>query len=101
MEHAAEVWKRQIDPLSLQSSLQVGQLVYRKNHNFSGRHKIQDLWMPTPFKVLAQPDDSKGVYTIAPVDGSCPPKNVHRTELRPCSPGMVGSFNQDVQSQVI
>ncbi len=98
LEYAAEVRKRQIGPPSLQSSLQVGQLVYRRNHNFSGRHKIQDLWMPTPFKVIAQPDDTKAVYTVAPVDGFCPPKNVHRTELRPCGPGVVGAFHQDVQS---
>jgi len=44
-------------------------------------NKIQDLWMPTPFKVTALPDDSKAVYTVAPGDGSCPPKNVHRAEL--------------------
>lgn len=56
MEHAAEVRKRQIGPPSLQMSWQVGQLVYRRNHNFSGRHKIKDLWMPMPFKVIAQPD---------------------------------------------
>ncbi|KAI2657320.1 Cell division protein FtsB [Labeo rohita] len=98
MEHAAEVRKRQIGPPSLQSSLQVGQLVYRRNHSFSGRHKIQDLWMPAPFKVIAQPDNTKAVYTVAPVDGSCPPKNVHRTELRPCGPGVVESFHQNVQS---
>ncbi len=29
------------------------------------------------------------MYSVAPVDGSCPPKNVHRTELRPCGPGML------------
>jgi len=37
--------------------------------------------MPTPFKVMPLPDDSKAVYTVAPGDGSCPPKNVHRAEL--------------------
>lgn len=60
--------------------------------------KIQDLWMPTPCKVIAEPDDSKAVYTIAPVDGSWPPKNIHRTELRPCGPGIIESSGQDVQS---
>lgn len=54
--------------------------------------------MPTPFKVIAQPDDTKAVFTVAPVDESCPPKNVHRTELRPCGPGVVGAVHQDVQS---
>lgn len=49
MQHMAKVRKRQIGPPSLQSYLQVGQLVYRRNHNFSGRHKIQDVWMSTPF----------------------------------------------------
>lgn len=48
--------------------------------------------------MIAQPDDTKAVYTIAPLNGSCPPKNVYRTELRPCGPGMVDSFHQDVQS---
>lgn len=105
--------KKQGDRWSMQPKLRRDRLVhphYRvlcrwvnwfivgRNHNFSGRLKIQDVWMSTPFKVIAQPDDSKAVYTIAPSDGSCPPKNVHRTELRPCGQGMVGSFQQDVQS---
>lgn len=87
LEHAAEVRKRQIGLPSLQSSLQVGQLVYRRKQFFSGSDKIRDLWMPMPFKVIAQPDDTKAVYTVAPVDGSCPPMNVYRTELRRCDPG--------------
>lgn len=98
MEHAAEVRRRLVGPPSLQSSLQVGQLVYRRNHSFAGRHKIQDVWMPSPFKVIARPDDSKAVYTVVPVDGSGPPKNVHRTELRPCGPAVVGSSDQDMES---
>ncbi|KAJ8358123.1 hypothetical protein AAFF_G00032700 [Aldrovandia affinis] len=53
---------------------------------FQGRHKIQDLWMPVPFRVLAQPDGKKPVYTVAPLDGSQDPMNVHRMELRLCGP---------------
>ncbi|KAJ8377727.1 hypothetical protein AAFF_G00254610 [Aldrovandia affinis] len=86
MEQAAEARKRQHGPATRNSELEVGQLVYRRNHNFKGRHKIQDLWMPVPFRVLAQPDGKKPVYTVAPLDGSQDPKNVHRMELRPCGP---------------
>lgn len=84
MEHAAEARKRYHGPATRHCALQVGQLVYRRNHDFKGRHKIQDLWMPLPFRVLVQPDLNKPVYTVAPVDNAQAPKNVHRMELQPC-----------------
>ncbi|KAI2643769.1 Gag-Pol polyprotein [Labeo rohita] len=95
MEHAAEVRKRQIGPPSLQSSLQVDQLVYRRNHSFSGRHKIQDLWMPTPFKVIAQPDNTKAVYTCRWVLST---KECTQNRIKALWAGSRRSFHQNVQS---
>ncbi len=54
--------------------------------------------VPTWYRSTGSSDNTKAVYTVAPVDGFCPPKNVHRTELRLCGPGVVGAFHQDVQS---
>ncbi|XP_049329132.1 uncharacterized protein LOC125790067 [Astyanax mexicanus] len=85
LQHAAALRKKYHGAPTPDSSLQIGQLVYRRNHNFQGRHKIQDLWMTIPFRVLSRPDANKAVYTVAPIDGSSAPKNIHRTELRPCS----------------
>ncbi|KAJ8006769.1 hypothetical protein DPEC_G00110650 [Dallia pectoralis] len=78
--------KRIHGPATLNGTLQINQLVYRKNHSFRGRHMIQDVWMPIPYRVISQPDREKPVYTVVPVDGSQAPKNIHRMELRPCGP---------------
>lgn len=90
LERAAEARYRLQGPPSQNSVQKVNQLVYRKNHEFGGRHKIQDIWMPVPFHVVAQPDPSKPVYNVAPIDGSQPPKNFHRQELCPCGPEQCG-----------
>lgn len=84
MEQAAETRRRCHGSPTPDRSLQVGQLVYRRNHNFKGRHKIQDLWLPVPYRVLDQPDNTKPVYTVVPVDESQAPKNIHRMALQPC-----------------
>ena len=86
MEQAAEARRKRHGPATQDSVLEVGQLVYRRNHDFKGRHKIQDLWMPGPYRIVAHPDRNKAVYMVVPLDGSQTPKNVHRTELRPCGP---------------
>lgn len=86
MEQAADHRRRLVGPPSKVSSLKVGQLVYVRNRTFTGRHKIQDIWLSTPHKVVARLDPSKPVYTVVPVDGSKPPRNIHRTEMRLCGP---------------
>ncbi len=47
LEKAAEACKRYAGPPEGENSLQSGQLVYVRNRQFSGRHKIQDVWLPT------------------------------------------------------
>ena len=64
-----------------------GTLVLQRSHPV-GRNKIQDAWGPTVYKVLSPLDGQHRVYTIQPVDGSAPPKQVHRTELRVAPPQM-------------
>ncbi|KAJ8010305.1 hypothetical protein DPEC_G00073660 [Dallia pectoralis] len=86
MEQAADARKRIHGPATRNGTLPINQLVYRKNHSFRRRHKIQDVWMPIPYRVISQPDLEKPVYTVVPVDGSQAPKNIHRMELRPCGP---------------
>ena len=44
-----------------------------------GRNKIQDVWDPTPLKVIATPGNN--VCTIQLADGSGPTKNVTRREI--------------------
>ena len=92
MEQAAEARKRYRGPATSHCALEVGQLVYRRNHSFKGRHKIQDQWMAVPFRVVGHPDANKPVYTVVPVDASQAPKNIHRMELRPCGPGESASL---------
>ncbi|XP_062322623.1 uncharacterized protein LOC134024162 [Osmerus eperlanus] len=63
------------------SGLEEGQLVYLRNHP-SGRNKIQDHWNPAVFQVQQRPSGTGAVYTVAPVDGEGPVRQVHRVELR-------------------
>ncbi|KAJ8006599.1 hypothetical protein DPEC_G00108920 [Dallia pectoralis] len=88
MEKAAEARRRSAGPPAKDSVLQPGNLVYLRNRLFTGRHKIQDLWLPAPYQVVARLGPNTPVYTVAPLDASKPPRNVHRTELRPCGPGL-------------
>ncbi|KAJ8416502.1 hypothetical protein AAFF_G00357900 [Aldrovandia affinis] len=61
--------------------LLMGTRVYRKSHPL-GRHKIQDHWEPTVYKVVRCLDDTGAVYHISPEDGLGSDKNIHCTELR-------------------
>ncbi|KAJ7997148.1 hypothetical protein DPEC_G00225950 [Dallia pectoralis] len=88
VEKAAEARRRSAGPPAKDSVLPPGNLVYLRNRLFTGRHKIQDLWVPAPYQVVARLGPNKPVYTVAPLDASKPPRNVHRTELRPCGPGL-------------
>ena len=94
----ADTRRQSHGPSSRQSVLQEGQLVYRRNRTFKGRHKIQDVWLPVPYQVLSRPNPKGGVYTVAPVDGSLAPSNVHRMELRPC--GKAGSVEPPLGQSV-
>ena len=65
-----------------EAPLQVGQLVYLRDHSARGRHKIQDLWSPVVHQVLTVPMGQGSVYTIAPVDNLHKTRNVHRDMLK-------------------
>lgn len=58
-----------------------GQLVYLRNH-VPGRNKIQDHWNSTLFRVVQRPMGNGAVYTVAPVDGDGPERQIHRSEMR-------------------
>ncbi|KAL2083301.1 hypothetical protein ACEWY4_021074 [Coilia grayii] len=78
LEAAAVSRERPGPPVSV---LPAGTRVYRKSHPL-GRHKIQDHWEPTVYKIVKCYDDKGLVYHITPVDGSGPDKNMHRSELK-------------------
>uniref|UniRef100_A0A3P9IJU1 Gypsy retrotransposon integrase-like protein 1 n=1 Tax=Oryzias latipes TaxID=8090 RepID=A0A3P9IJU1_ORYLA len=62
-------------------AINTGQLVLLR-HRPLGRHKIQDAWGPTVYKVV---DIQGTTHTVEPVEGG-PTKRIHRSELRPCVP---------------
>ncbi|KAJ8250920.1 hypothetical protein GJAV_G00214770 [Gymnothorax javanicus] len=55
--------------------------LWKRNHPL-GRHKIQDFWDSTVYKVQRALDQDGRVYTICPLDETGPEKNVNRAELR-------------------
>lgn len=79
---AAERRKERHDQGVRPSPLQVGQLVYLRDHSVRGRHKIQDIWSSVIYQVLRAPSGGGPVYTIAPVDDLQKTRNVHRTQLK-------------------
>lgn len=79
---AAERRKERHDLNVRPSALQVGQLVYLRDHSARGRHKIQDVWSSVLYQVLKAPLHDGPVYTIAPVDDLQRARNVHRDHLK-------------------
>ncbi|KAL7875352.1 hypothetical protein AOLI_G00103150 [Acnodon oligacanthus] len=73
--------------------LPIGTVVYCKNH-LLGRHKIQDVWDSTRYKIVKCLDEVGRVYTISPVEGYGQEKNVHQNELR-VAPGSVMQASTD------
>ncbi|KAK7918908.1 hypothetical protein WMY93_010192 [Mugilogobius chulae] len=65
-----------------EAPLQVGQLVYLRDHGARGRHKIQDLWRPDLYQVLKVPTGDGPVYTVAPAANLQATRNVHRDMLK-------------------
>lgn len=59
-----------------------GQLVYLRNYDVRGRHKIQEIWSPVVYQVVRAPKAGGSVYTIAPVDDLSRVKHVHRSLLK-------------------
>ena len=65
-----------------------GTLVLQRSHP-QGRHKLQDTWGPTLYRVVDVLDDHGRVYRIQPADGQGLAKQVHRSELRQAPPGLL------------
>ena len=61
--------------------LEIGTRVFARNRSEKGRHKIQDVWNSTPFKVIGRPDPTGNVYVIEPLEGTGPIRTVNRSEL--------------------
>lgn len=60
--------------------IEVGKYVFMRNRKVKGVNKIQDLWDPTPYKVVSKPSGT--VYKITEASGQDEPKTVCRTEIR-------------------
>lgn len=82
LEAMADRRKRHYDEHVRDSPLHEGQLVYLKNVAWTGRHKIQDIWSSTVYRVLKAPPRGGSVYTIAPVDNPQQVKHIHRSLLK-------------------
>uniref|UniRef100_A0A667YA11 Integrase catalytic domain-containing protein n=1 Tax=Myripristis murdjan TaxID=586833 RepID=A0A667YA11_9TELE len=92
---AAERRKERHDQGVRDAPLQVGQLVYLRDHSARGRHKIQDIWSSVVYQVLRAPSGGGPVYTIAPVDDLQKTRNVHRDQLKAhVGPEPVPPFHQ-------
>lgn len=65
-----------------EAPLQVGQLVYLRDHGARGRHKIRDIWHPDLFQVIKAPVGESPVYTVAPVSNLHALRTVHRDMLK-------------------
>lgn len=102
LQAAAQNRKAKFDQRVREQPLTEGQLVYLREHGFSGRHKIQDLWSSIKYQVVRAPREGGSVYTVAPVHDLGKLRHVHRTSLKPCvrgSPAPMESLgNQSEQS---
>lgn len=77
---SAERRNQQVTP-SVNKPLAPGTLVHRRSHPL-GRHKIQDFWDDTIYRVQEALDQEGRVYKICPLEGTGLEKNIHRSELR-------------------
>lgn len=59
-----------------------GQLVLLRDFSARRRHKMQDIWGPTVYKVIKAPKEGGAVYSIAPKDDQSKVKHIHRTLLK-------------------
>jgi transposase InsO family protein len=83
LRQAAQTRKMFADKSAKEFPLYVGQKVLRKKHQFTGRHKIQDAYYGTIYKVIDQRGD-QDVYLIKESHGFGPQSWVNRRDLRPC-----------------
>lgn len=84
---AAESRKEKYDQSVHDDALSEGCLVYLRDHAFRGRHKIQNHWSSTLYRVVRAPTGDGGVYTIASLQMPTCVKHVHRSQLK-CAPDL-------------
>lgn len=60
----------------------MGQLVYLRDQDARGRHKIQDFWTSVVYQVVGAPAGEGVVYTTAPVEELHKVRAVHRDMLK-------------------
>lgn len=59
-----------------------GQLVWLRDFNRKGRHKVHDHWRSVVYRVVKAPTEGGSVYTIAPADDLDRIRRVHRMLLK-------------------
>ena len=59
--------------------IRIGTRVFLRNR-VKGRNKIQDLWDPTPYKVIERPNQGQ-VYKVRPADGFGPTRTINRADI--------------------
>lgn len=101
LNRAAELRRKRHGQVGKESALQEGQEVYLLDQGVRGRHKIQNYWSSTVYKVVQSPIGKGGVYTIVEADNPSRVKQVHRSHLR-LVPNTGGSWlNQRWECQKI
>ena len=80
LEHEALQRQKGRNTKATACDIPLGSRVYIKNHH-QGRHKMQDIWNPKPYRVVAKPNPDGHVYTLEPLDEDGLPRNVHRSEI--------------------
>lgn len=61
------------------TDISIGTRVFLRNRGVKGRNKIQDTFLPAPYKVIER--KLPNVYEVEPLNGSGPSKTVYRREL--------------------
>ena len=91
-----ETYKRAMDRIQLKSKqrksrhdkkaksheLHIGNYVLLRNRVL-GRNKIQDMWNPTPYKVIARIESDGSVYVVQRADDTGAARTINRVDLLP------------------
>ena len=86
LNNHADQRKARHDRHARELPLAAGERVYLRQHGVLGRNKIQDVWPPTPYRVVLR-QGTNDVYVVEPVDGFGQQHTVNRAALRLCVPG--------------
>ena len=86
LNNHADQRKARHDRHARELPLAAGERVYLRKHGVFGRNKIQDVWQPTPYRVVMR-QGTNDVYVVEPADGFGEQHTVNRAALRLCVPG--------------